>query len=89
MAVHEHTQQVARRLSRIEGHVRAVKEMVQQERPCADVLIQIAAVRAALDKAAGLLLLDHVEHCIAPALQRGETEDSLADLQKALKMFIN
>jgi two-component system NarL family sensor kinase len=60
MAEHTQTKQVAARLSRIEGHVRAVKRMVEEGKPCADVLIQMAAVRSALDRAAKLLDRGHV-----------------------------
>ncbi len=51
--VHEHHQQVISRLARIEGHVRAIKRMVEEDTPCPDVLMQIAAVRSALNSVGG------------------------------------
>ena len=53
------------RLARIEGQVRGVQKMVEEDRYCIDVLTQISAIRAALDKVALGLLNDHVEHCMA------------------------
>ena len=58
---------LARRLSRIEGQVRGVARMVADERYCIDVLTQISAIQAALDKVALHLLDDHVRHCVADA----------------------
>ena len=89
MAAHTRTRQVASRLARIEGHVRAVKRMVDEDRPCAEVLVQIAAVRAALDKAAKVLLADHMEHCLLGASHKGGTRKMLADLRKALERFVH
>jgi DNA-binding FrmR family transcriptional regulator len=89
MATHEHTQQVARRLARIEGHVAAVKRMVEQQRPCVEVLLQIAAVRAALNSAASLLLADHMEHCLAHPLAPSELERELEALKLAMQKFIS
>ncbi|OME75916.1 cytosolic protein [Paenibacillus sp. FSL A5-0031] len=84
---HKYRKQIVNRLSRIEGHVRSVKEMTADGRDCSDILLQIAAVRKALDNAAKLLLKDHLESCVVDALQRGEKK-TLEDLNKALDHFI-
>ena len=89
MSGHTRTRQVVSRLARIEGHVAAVKRMVEEERPCADVLVQIAAVRSALDKAAKLLLTDHMEHCVLDSLQDGNAQEHLVELREALERFIS
>jgi len=88
MSEHKQTRQVVSRLARIEGHVGAVKRMVEEGRPCPEVLLQIAAVRAALDKAAKLLLADHMEHCVIDSLRDGDAEKHLAELREALERFI-
>lgn len=88
MSKHAQTKQVVARLARIEGHVGAIKRMVEEERPCADVLLQIAAVRAALDRAGKTILADHMEHCLADIGHDGEAQKHLADLRKALERFI-
>jgi CsoR family transcriptional regulator, copper-sensing transcriptional repressor len=64
--------QLLRRLRRIEGQVRGVERMVDEERYCIDVLTQIAAIEAALDKVALGLLDDHARHCVIGA--EGETQ---------------
>jgi CsoR family transcriptional regulator, copper-sensing transcriptional repressor len=62
-------EQLLTRLRRIEGQVRGVERMVQEDRYCIDVLTQITAIQAALDKVALGLLDDHVEHCVMGAEQ--------------------
>jgi len=65
-------QSVATGLKRIEGQVRGVLRMVEQERYCVDVLTQISAVRAALHKVEAEILQDHVSHCVAGAFASGD-----------------
>jgi CsoR family transcriptional regulator, copper-sensing transcriptional repressor len=65
-------QSVATGLKRIEGQVRGVLRMVEQERYCVDVLTQISAVRAALHKVEAQILQDHVSHCVAGAFASGD-----------------
>jgi DNA-binding FrmR family transcriptional regulator len=62
------------RLHRIEGQVRGIERMVQDDRYCIDVLTQISAVTTALDAVALQLLEDHVNHCVADALASGDAE---------------
>jgi DNA-binding FrmR family transcriptional regulator len=64
-------QSVAARLKRIEGQVRGVLRMVEQDRYCVDVLTQVSAVRAALHKVEEQILRDHVSHCVAGAFVSG------------------
>ncbi|WP_448572764.1 metal-sensing transcriptional repressor, partial [Trichothermofontia sp.] len=80
--------QIVNRLSRIEGHVRGIKTMVQESRPCPDVLIQIAAVRGALDRVARLILDEHLTECVARAAQEGNIETELQELKAALDRFL-
>jgi len=85
---HKSQQQIVNRLARIEGHVRAIKEMTKSERDCPDILLQIAAVRKALDNAAKIILKEHLEHCVVKAVQEGKHQESLDSLQAALNHFI-
>jgi len=85
---HAHKKSVLGRLARIEGHVRAVRRMVEQDVPCPDVLIQIAAVRSALNAAGRLILEDHVRGCLIDAAQEGEFEEVFNDLKNSLDKFI-
>jgi CsoR family transcriptional regulator, copper-sensing transcriptional repressor len=85
---HPHRESVLKRLARIEGHVRAVKRMVEEDTPCPDVLVQIAAVRAALNAVGQLVLEDHMQGCMVKAAQEGDFEDAFRDLKKSLDQFI-
>jgi DNA-binding FrmR family transcriptional regulator len=76
------------RLSRIEGHLRGIKTMVQESRPCPDVLVQIAAVRGALDRVARLILDEHLTECISRAAEVGKIDDEIAELKAALDRFL-
>lgn len=86
---HQHTQTraVVNRLSRAIGHLESVKRMVEDGRDCSEVLIQLAAVRAALNNTAKIILKDHIEHCLSDA-GSGES-DALAQLNEAIDKFIN
>jgi len=66
--------QLQTRLSRIEGQVRGIQRMVEEERYCIDVITQISAVQAALDKVALGLLDEHARHCVIGAKQEEQTE---------------
>ena len=85
---HEQTEKVIKRLARIEGHVRAVKRMVEQGTPCPDVLVQIAAVRSALNGVGQIILEDHLKSCMVKAVHDGNFEDSYKDLKNSLDRFI-
>ncbi len=86
--VHTKQKQVVNRLARIEGHVRSVKNMVSEGRDCSEVLLQIAAVRKALDSTAKVVLKDHLEHCLFHAIENKKDQTFLQDLQKALDHYI-
>lgn len=79
---------VVNRLSRIEGHIRGIKTMVQENRPCPEVLVQIAAVKGAVDRVARLILDEHLSDCITRAAQEGNIETEIEELKAALDRFI-
>lgn len=81
---------VLNRLSRLEGQVRGVARMVEEDRYCVDILTQTAAVRAALKAVERVVLENHARHCVAEAIASGDTADQrekfnelIALLQKA------
>ena len=86
---HPNKKKVVNRLARIEGHVRSIKEMVDADRDCSEVLIQIAAVRKALDNTAKVILKDHLEHCILHAIEKGDGSKSLADFEAAIDQYLH
>ena len=78
------------RLSRIEGHIRGIKSMIQEHRPCPEVLTQVAAVRGALDKVACTILDEHLTECVVRAAKEGDStkiDQEIAELRSALKQF--
>lgn len=85
---HENKDAVLNRLARLEGHIRAIRRMVEQDTPCPEVLIQIAAVRSALNGAGRVILEDHVKSCLMDAVERGDFEDAFKDLKNSLGKFI-
>jgi CsoR family transcriptional regulator, copper-sensing transcriptional repressor len=84
----ESRKRIINRLARIEGHIRGIKTMVQEDRPCPDVLIQVAAVRGGLDRVARIILDEHLSECIARAANEGNVEAEIAALKTALDRFI-
>ena len=85
---HEHTQTraVINRLSRAIGHLESVKRMVEDGRDCTEVLIQLAAVRAALNNTAKIILKDHIDHCLTDV--EGGDHEALRQLNEAIDKFI-
>ncbi len=86
---HEHTntKAVINRLNRAIGHLESVRNMVADGRDCTEVLIQIAAVKSAINNVGKLILTDHIEHCIVDAMEEGDTQ-AIADLEDAINKFI-
>ncbi|MCC5638412.1 metal-sensitive transcriptional regulator [Nostoc sp. CHAB 5844] len=84
----ESLRKIVNRLSRIEGHIRGIKTMVQQSTPCPDVLLQIAAVRGALDRVARIVLDEHLTECIARAAKDGNIDVEIEQLKAALDRFM-
>jgi DNA-binding FrmR family transcriptional regulator len=69
-------QSLVRRLHRVEGQVRGIERMIEDDRYCIDVLTQIAAANTALESLALTILDDHVRHCVAHALASGDDADA-------------
>ena len=75
------------RLKRIAGQVAGIQRMIEEDRYCVDVLLQIAAVRAALDQAGKLLLGAHVETCVRSAIESGARRERKAKIDELLEVF--
>ena len=86
---HSHTQTraVINRLARAIGHLERVKAMVEEGRDCAEVLIQLAAVRSAINNTGKVILKDHLEHCIADAMECRD-RDAIDELNRAIEQFV-
>ena len=84
---HEHTRAVVNRLSRAIGHLEAVRRMAEEGRDCSELLVQLAAVRSALNATSRIILKDHIEHCIVDAVEHGDQE-SLDELNRAIDRML-
>jgi DNA-binding FrmR family transcriptional regulator len=76
--------QLLSRLRRIEGQVRGIERMVEEDRYCIDVLTQISAVQAALDKVALGLLDDHARHCMRAGVEEGRSQEMADEMMAAI-----
>ena len=84
---HANTKSVLNRLARAIGHLESIKRMVEDGRDCTEVLIQLSAVKSALNNTGKIILQDHIEHCIVDAIESGDHE-ALEELNKAIDQFI-
>lgn len=85
--VHQNQKAVINRLSRAIGHLERVKRMVEEGYDCSEVLIQLAAVRSALDNTGKVILKDHMRHCMVDAVAAGD-QDAIDDLCQAIDKFM-
>lgn len=85
--VHENQKAVLNRLARAIGHLEKVKRMVEEGVDCSEVLIQLAAVRSALDNTGKVILKDHMRHCMVDAVAAGD-QDAIDDLCQAIDKFM-
>ena len=76
-----------KRLNRIEGQVRGLTKMVEADRYCIDIVTQIAAVRAALDRAEDEILRDHVSTCVEHAISSGDKADQREKIAELMEVF--
>lgn len=75
------------RLKKIEGQIRGIGEMIEEEIPCEDILIQINAVKSALHKVGQMVLEGHLHHCVKEGVKHGDADQTVADFAKAVEQF--
>lgn len=85
--VHENTKAVLNRMARIIGHMESVKRMVEDGRDCSEVLVQIAAVKSAINNVGKVILQDHIRHCLVDAVEHDDAQ-SIDDLCAAIEKFM-
>lgn len=84
---HAHTKSVLNRLAKAIGHLEKVKRMVEDGEDCSEVLIQLAAVKSAINSTGKVILKDRMEHCIVHAIEEGDHE-MIEELNRAIDQFI-
>lgn len=78
---------VTNRLKRIEGQVRGLIKMVEQDKACEDILIQIGSVKSALHKTGQVILEGHLHHCVLDGIRQGNEEETIKKLSSAIEQF--
>ena len=85
---HRHNRRpMVSRVARIEGHVHAVRDMLVEDRPCGEVLIQLAAIKSAVNQVARLVFEDHLNSCVRNAATSGDVDAELERLKTALSRY--
>lgn len=85
--MHQNSKAVSNRLSRAIGHLESIRRMVEDGRDCTEVLVQLSAVKSAVNNAGKVILQDYIEHCIADAVRNGDMQ-VLEELNKAIEGFM-
>lgn len=75
------------RLKRVDGQIKAIDRMIEQDVPCEDIIIQINAAKTALHKIGQVVLEGHLNHCVRMGIEHGDAEKTIADFAKALEYF--
>ncbi|MFA8439797.1 metal-sensitive transcriptional regulator [Pueribacillus sp. YX66] len=88
ITVQPHKQQLLNRLKRIEGQVRGIHKMVENDRYCVDILHQISAIQSAINKVSLALLEDHTHHCVSNAIKANNGEEAIKELMDVMKTMM-
>jgi DNA-binding FrmR family transcriptional regulator len=83
----KHDHRLLTRLSRIEGQVRGIARMVEEDRYCIEILIQMQAIKSALKRVEEQLLKDHSAHCVADAIRSGDVKDQTQKFSELVDLF--
>jgi DNA-binding FrmR family transcriptional regulator len=86
--MHEERQNIVNRLSRIEGQVKGIRKMIDEEQSCAEILMQIAAIKAAINKVGTLVFQTHFKHCLEKAAQDESSDDFIEEFMKLLGKYV-
>jgi DNA-binding FrmR family transcriptional regulator len=84
----EYREDILKRLRRIEGQVKGIQKMIQEDKNCADILTQVAAIRAAINKTGSLILERHSMTCIQNAAASEDKDKAMAELAKTMQSFM-
>ena len=84
---HIDVEAVQNRLKRIEGQIRGIIKMVEDDKACEDILIQISSVKSALHKTGQVILESHLQHCVIDGIRAGNEEETIKKLSSAIEQF--
>jgi DNA-binding FrmR family transcriptional regulator len=80
-------EKIQTRLRRIEGQVRGLQRMVEEDKYCVDIMTQVSSVQAALEQVTLLLMQDHMRHCVTEAIQQGNGEEKIQEVMTLLQRY--
>ncbi len=78
---------VTNRLKRIEGQIRGISKMIEDDKPCEEILIQISSAKSALHKTGQVILEGHLHHCVLDGIREGKEEETVKKLSSAIEQF--
>ena len=78
-----------KRLKRVDGQIKAIDRMIEQDVPCEDIIIQINAAKTALHKIGQVVLEGHLNHCVKDGIEHGDADKTIEDFTKAVERFAN
>lgn len=81
------TENLHRRLNKINGQVTAINKMVDEDVPCEDILNQVNAAKSALHKVGQIILEGHLNHCVKEGIESGDSEETVKNFSKAIEYF--
>ena len=84
---HHDVEKLCKRINRIEGQLGGIRKMLESNKPCDEVIIQLNSAKAALQKISQIVLEDHLEHCVLDALRDGDGEAQVDSLKRALSQY--
>lgn len=76
-----------RRLSKVEGQIRAIDRMIDEDIPCEDILMQVNAAKSALNRVGSIVLEGHMNHCVKDAIEAGDSTEAIKDLSKIIDYY--
>jgi len=79
---------IIKRLKRIEGQVKGIQKMVEDDRYCVDILTQISAIRSAINKVGSIILENHMKGCVSQSIKEGDSEEMINELMKTIDKFV-
>ena len=84
---HMDTEAIIKRFKRIEGQARGLIKMVEEDKSCEEILIQIGSAKAALHKAGQIILEGHLQHCVIDGIREGKEDETVKKLSSAIEQF--
>lgn len=76
-----------RRLRKVEGQIRAIDRMIDEDIPCEDILMQVNAAKSALNRVGSIVLEGHMNHCVKDAIEAGDSTEAIKDLSKIIDYY--